>query len=230
MDPIIFPLLLAGSYLFLNKPAPAAVGKYIPEPQPAMKSKLSSLLTKIEKQTQIYGLKQFLMGVAYVESKFIPSAIRYEKFSPETISKIKSKFKTNKYIHNFKYWTLTGGLYQLFPSTALSVDGDLAINNNPLTVFDPYYSTAYAIDFSSRLNKYYEAHRWLDVRLGWSSLYNLINKPPEKTLAIEGRIVNGIEKTGGDPEILYDYLPYNFNHYRKNIGFNNLLQYIMSIK
>lgn len=230
MDPIIFPLLLAGSYLFLNKPAPAAVGKYIPEPQPAMKSKLSSLLTKLEKETKIYGLKQFLMGVAHVESRFIPSAIRYEKFNPETIKKIKSKFKTNPYIGDFKYWTLTGGLYQLFPSTALSVDGDFAIKNNPLTIFNPYYSTAYAIDFASRLNKYYEAYRWLDVRLGWSSLYNLINKPPEKTLAIEERIVNGIEKTGGNPEILYDYLPYNFNYYRKNIGFNNLLQYIMSIK
>lgn len=233
MDPIT-PLLMLIPLLFMKSKSVVSTssgeGKFVPKPQPNFKNQLDKILTNLEEELEILYLRDFFMGVAYVESRYFPSAIAYETLQLDTWNNIKKLYKTNKYITQKNLWTFTAGLIQLFPSTALKTADGKGINNSPLTVFDPYYSIAYAIDYASRLNKSFDANTWFDIRLGWASLNTLKNKDPEKVLAIENRIVNGIEKSNGNPEILYEYLPNNFDKYRSQYGFKKTLDLIKSMK
>jgi hypothetical protein len=232
MDPLT-PLLILVPLLLLNSKTKSTTsssdGKYKPKSQPEFKNQLDNILTTLEPKLEIQYLRDFLMGAAYVESRYFPSAITYEKLDNDTWNNIKKLYKTNKYISQKNLWEFTAGLVQLFPSTALKTADGKGINNSPLTVFDPHYNIAYAIDYASRLNKYHDAVRWFDIRLGWASLQTLKNKEPNKVLAVEGRIVNGIEKSGGNPEILYEYLPNNFDKYRSQYGFKKTLDLIKTI-
>jgi len=233
MDPIT-PLLVLVPLLLLNAKSKSTTSvssgdKYKPKPQPNFKNQLDNILTTLEPKLEIQHLRDFFMGAAYVESRYFPSAITYENLDADTWANIKKLYKTNKYINQKNLWVWTGGILQLFPSTALKTADGKGVNNSPLTVFDPHYSIAYAIDYASRLNKSFDANTWFDIRLGWASLGTLKNKEPNKVLAVEGRIVNGIEKSNGNPEILYDWLPNNFDKYRSEYGFKKTLELIKTV-
>lgn len=229
------PLLAISSLLLLgksnkgtdNENKSIVDGKYKPKKQPEFKNKLDDILTKLESKLEIEDLRDFLMGVAWVESKYYPSAIAYVTIKPERWIDIKKLYKTNKYINNKVLWDYTGGLFQLFPSSALRTRDKTAVKNNPVTVFDPHYAIAYAIDFASRLEN--GANTWIDIRLGWASSQIQAEKPPDKVLEIEGRIIKGIENSGGDTEILYKYVPNRFSKYRSEYGFKKTLNYIKSL-
>jgi len=233
MDPIT-PLLMLIPILFMKSKGVVSTssgeGKFVPKPQPNFKNQLDKILTNLEEELEILYLRDFFMGVAWVESKYFPSAIAYENLDDSTWANIKKIYKTNKYISQKKLWVWTGGLVQLFPSTALKTADGKGINNSPLTVFEPYYNIAYAIDYASRLNKSFDADTWFDIRLGWASLNTLKNKDPNKILAIEDRIVKGINNSDGNLNILYEYLPDNFDKYRSQYGFKKTLDLIKSMK
>lgn len=229
------PLLAISSLLLLRKSNKGSStgnlvnGKYKPKPQPVFKNELDNILTDLESKLEIEDLRDFLMGVAWVESKYFPSAIAYVTIDPEERwPSIKKLYKTNKYINQKYLWDYTGGLFQLFPSSVLKTSDHTAMKNDPTTVFNPYYAIAYAIDLASRLEN--GANTWFDIRLGWASSQIQAEKPPDKVLAIEDRIVKGIENSGGDVEILYKYVPGRFDKYRSEYGFQKTLKYIQSIK
>jgi len=179
---LITPLLLLSGLAILNKKSSSSSsnisgeygsiknGKFVPRKQPSFKNQLNEILIDLEEKLEIEDLRDFLMGVAWVESKFYPSAIRYETTGFIGVQNNPTRFKNNKWRNNPVYWNFTLGLFQMFPSTALSVSDGAAKNNNPLTLANPYYSIAYGIDFASRLNKSYGAKTWFDIRLGWHSL------------------------------------------------------------
>lgn len=235
---ILLPLLALSGLAILNKKSSSSSnsisgeygsiknGKFVPKKQPSFQSKLNVVLTDLEKKLEIEDLRDFLMGVAWVESKFYPSAIKYETTGFIGVQNNPTRFKNNKWKNSPVYWNFTSGLFQLFPSTALSVSDGTAKNNSPITLFNPYYNIAYAIDFASRLNKSYGADTWFDVRLGWHSLKLLSGKDPAIMLEVENRIVKGINNSGGNPEILYKYNPNNFDKYRSEYGFKKLLNYL----
>lgn len=230
------PLLALSSLFLLNKNKGTSSGttnivdgKYKPKSQPIFKNELDDILTELEPKLEIEDLRDFLMGVAWVESKYFPSAVAYPSITDERWADIKKLYKTNKYIKNKVLWEYTGGLFQLFPSSALKTSDGTGLKNDPTTVFNPYYAVAYAIDFASRLEKL-GANTWFDIRLGWASLKTLNEKPPDYVLEIEGRIIKGINASDGDVEILYKYVPNRFDKYRADYGFQKTLKYIQSIK
>jgi hypothetical protein len=239
MDFITPLLLLSGLAILNNKSSSSSNnisgeygsvknGKFVPKKQPSFKTELNEILIDLEEKLEIEDLRDFFMGVAWVESKFYPSAIKYETTGFIGVQNNPTRFKNNKWKSNSVYWNATMGLFQMFGSTALSVADGTAKNNSPLTLFNPYYSIAYGIDFASRLNKSYKANSWFDIRLGWHSLKLLADKTPEVMLEVENRIVKGINNSGGNPEILYKYNPNNFNKYRSEYGFKKLLNYILT--
>lgn len=233
----ITPLLLLSGLAILNKKSSSGSnnsgeygsiknGKFVPRKQPSFKNQLNEILIDLEEKLEIEDLRDFLMGVAWVESKYYPSAIKYETTGFIGVQNNPTRFKNNKWKNSSIYWDATMGLFQMFPSTALSVSDGTAKNNSPLTLFNPYYSIAYGIDFASRLNKSYGAKTWFDIRLGWHSLRLLNDKDPDIMLEVENRIVKGINNSGGNPEILYKYNPNNFAKYRSEYGFKKLLNYL----
>lgn len=226
---ISFLLLLGNKGTNSIKSKSTKTSKYKPEEQPEFKKKLDDILTELESELEIKGLRDFLMGVAWVESKYHPDAIAYVTISKDRWETIKKTYKTNKYTKDKYLWDYTGGLFQLFPSSALKTTDKTALNNNPITVFDPYYSIAYAIDFASRLQKL-GADTWLDIRLGWASLSTMYDKPPNKVSEIENRIIKGIKNSNGDVDILYKHIPDKFTKYRSQYGFKKTLDLIKSIK
>lgn len=239
MDFITPLLILSGLAILNNKSSSSSSnisgeygsiknGKFVPKAQPSFKTKLDSILIDLEEKLEIEDLRDFFMGVAWVESKYFPSAIKYETTGFIGVQNNPTRFKNNKWKNNPVYWNFTGGLMQFFASTALSTADGTAKNNSPLTVFNPYYTIAYGIDFASRLNKSYKANSWFDIRLGWHSLKLLNEKTPEIMLEVENRIVKGINNSGGNPEILYKYNPNNFDKYRSEYGFKKLLNYILT--
>lgn len=232
---ITLPLLAISSLLLLGKSNKGSAnsgnikdGKYKPDPQPNFKNQLDDILTDLESKLEIEDLRDFLMGVSWVESKYFPSAIAYVPIEGERWIDIKKLYKTNPYIKQKYLWDYTGGLFQLYPSSALKTTDKKAIKYNPTTVFNPKYAIAYAIDFASRLEKL-GANTWFEIRLGWASLKTLNEKPPDKVLAIEDRIVKGINNSNGDPEILYKHVPDRFEKYRSQYGFKKTLDLIQSI-
>lgn len=232
MDPIT-PLLMLIPLLFMKSKGVVSTssgeGKFVPKPQPNFKNQLDKILTNLEEELEILYLRDFFMGVGWVESRYFPSAITYESLDAKTWTNIKKLYKTNKYISQKNLWQFTAGLTQLFASTALKTADGKGINNSPLTLFDPHYSIAYSIDLASRLNKSFDANTWFDIRLGWKSLGTLKNKDPDVILGVENRITKGINNSDGDPNILYEYLPNNFDYYRSNYGFKKTLDLIKSL-
>lgn len=241
---IFTPLLLLSGLAILNKSSSSSHinsssssseygsiknGKFVPKAQPNFKNQLNEILFDLEEKLDIENLRDFLMGVAWVESKFFPSAIKYEILDKDRIVDIKKIYKTNPYINNIALWSWTGGLFQQFPSTCLKTADGVGKKNSPITIFNPYYTIAYAIDFASRLNKSYGANTWFDIRLGWHSLGLLKSKDPDIMLEVENRIVKGINNSGGNPEILYKYNPNNFSKYRSEYGFKKLLNYTLAL-
>ena len=238
---LITPLLALSGLAILNKKSSSSSssisgeygsiknGKFVPKKQPSFQSKLNVVLTDLEEKLEIEDLRDFLMGVAWVESKYYPSAIKYETLDKDRIVDIKKIYKTNPYINNIALWSWTGGLFQQFPSTCLKTADGVGKKNSPITIFNPYYTIAYGIDFASRLNKSYGADTWFDIRLGWHSLGLLKSKDPNIMLEVENRIVKGINNSNGNVNILYKYNPDNFDKYRSEYGFKKLLNYILTL-
>jgi hypothetical protein len=235
---------IAAYYLFFGNKKKSGVisGKYVPIKQPNFKEKLKPILKSLEKDLKSPGLYDFFMGVARIESRWFPSAIRYEStgyrllFSqPNKEGKrlMMDKWKKNPWKYDKSLWLYTGGLFQIFPANALNTQDKVANNWDPRTVFDPYYQIAYCIDFASRLNLNHKADSWLKIRYGWNSLsvlYNYDNENYiEKAERVEDKIYKAILNNNGDPDILYLHQPDLFSYYRKNYKFNKLLEHIKSM-
>lgn len=224
--------------LFGKKSKSGLPNKYIPKDQPNFTSKLKPILKNLEKDLKAPGLYDFFIGVKYIESKGFPSAIRYEKTGYKQLfldwkdpkkRRFKKRFENNKWRTKPYLWNYTGGLFQIFPGTALYAADQTPKNNDPRTVFNPYYNIAYSIDYASRLNKSHGADNWVKVRYGWNSLGTLKfydGKMEKEAERVRNKIHNAIEKTGGDPDILYDYQPNLFSYYRQNYGFDKVLKLI----
>jgi len=240
MDPLTIILTVTAlATVLTSKKTKAVISKFVPKQKLSVKSELNKKLKILEKELKAPGLRDFFMGAAYIESKYIPSAIRYESSGFNLVFNKKenryySYFENNPYRSKPYLWNYTGGLFQLFPATALKTEDQTAFNLNPTSVFDVDYTIAYAIDYASRLYTYHDAKTWLDIRFGWSSLQLLKNKDNpdyyKKGSEVEGRIINGVEKSGGDSNILY--IQYNnlFSTYRNKYGFKKLLKFIQSIE
>ena len=97
---ILLPLLLLSGLAILNKKSSSGSsnsgeygfvknGKFVPKKQPSFKNQLNEILIDLEEKLEIEDLRDFLMGVAWVESKYYPSAIRYETLDKDRIVDIK---------------------------------------------------------------------------------------------------------------------------------------------
>lgn len=240
-------ILIPAAILYLlgkTSKASTPLTKYYPKEQPSFKAKLKPILKQLEKDLKAPGLYDFFMGVARIESRWYPDAIRYEsngynlvkpckKENGKVVCKFRKRWLENPWKNSPYLWNYTGGLFQMFPGTALYTADQSAKNYNPITVFDPYYSIAYAIDFASRLNKYYNADNWIKVRYGWNSLGTLIHydgKMAKEAERVGNKIYKSIETNGGNTSILYDYQPNLLSYYRENYGFQKLLKHIQSMK
>lgn len=235
---VIIPAVLF--WVLTGKKAKGSPSRYIPKEQPNFKSELKPILKQLEKDLKAPGLYSFFMGVARIESRWYPDAIRYESTGYNLVKpkaddgtrKFKKRYKENPWRSKPYLWNYTGGLFQMFPGTALYTADQSAKNNNPTTVFDPYYSIAYAIDFASRLNKYYDADEWVKVRYGWNSLGTLLyhdGKMAKEAERVGNKIHKAIVTNGDSPSILYKYQPNLFAYYRENYGFKKLLNHIRNL-
>src|SRR5574338_231409 len=231
MDFEIPLLVLAGIGLLGTSSSPSISStkipnKYIPESQPNFKEQLNSILYNLENKLQIYGLRDYFMTIAWIESRYYPSAINYEPgkgwaFDSSSVPKLfpKNPWKNYKYL-----WEYTGGLFQLFPYNALNTWDKSANNLAPTTVFNPIYSICYAIDFAYRLQKKYDAQTWLDIRLGWHSLGALFNKPGDTVIAVENRLLKSTKENGINPDFLYELV--DLSSYEK-YGFYKLIKTLL---
>lgn len=249
-------ILLPAAILYLlgkTSKASTPLTKYYPKEQPSFKAKLKPILKQLEKDLKAPGLYDFFMGVARIESRWYPDAIRYESTGYNLVKPcirdsnnkclkkngvilrkdFKSRYKENPWRKSPYLWNYTGGLFQLFPGTALYTADYSAKNYDPTTVFDPYYTIAYAIDLASRFNKNHGADQWVKIRYGWNSLRTLLYYDGTMTKEAERvgkKIHNAILENGADPSFLYDYRPNLFAYYRENYGFQKLLKHIQSMK
>lgn len=223
----IFPILLGSAgLLLLSGSASSSSGtsiptKYIPPQQPDFYPKLKVILPYVENLLDCPYLANYFSCVGYVESRFVPSAIRYETgkgYHPDL-------FPKNPYIGQKYLWEYTGGLFQMFPYVALNTGDNMGNTLDPRLVFHPLYSIAFAIDFAYRLNKYYDADRWLYVRFGWRSLSTLKNKPLEEGEAVQNRMINAADELGINPQFLYQHP--NFAVYEKYYKFKGLLNHLL---
>lgn len=228
MRPLTIAAIAGLSLLLLSgKSSFAATGipkKYIPKKQSPFKNELDVILNDLEDKLNIVYLHDFFMCVAEIESKFIPSAIRYENISNETYGNFLKVLSNNPYINQRYLWEFTGGLFQMFPSTALKTADDKGDNLNPLLVFHPLYTIAFAVDYAYRLNKIHDAYRWIDIRLGWASLSTLKKGTLEKQLAVQNRMMNAADTLGINPQFLYQHP--NFNTYSSKYQFAGLVKYL----
>jgi hypothetical protein len=197
-------------------------GKYIPVKQNEFKSKLNKILQSLESKLKIDGLRDYFMTIGWIESRYYPSAIRYEPnkgYHPNL-------FHNNKW-KNYKYlWEYTGGLFQLFPYNALNTMDGTAKNLAPTTIFNPKYTIAYALDFAYRLQKKHGAETWLDIRFGWASLNTLYNKPADTIIAIENRLLKSTTENNINSDFLYEYV--DLSSYEK-YQFSGIIKLINSI-
>lgn len=198
-------------------------GKFKPTPQKSFKSELSYILENLENDLEITNLKNYFMTIAWIESRYYPSAIAYETGS----GYYPDLFPNNKWRGNKVLWEFTGGLFQIFPYNALNTGDKKANNLSPTMVFDPYYTIAFSIDFAYRLHWKYNANNWFDIRLGWAGLNVLKQKPPQKVLDIEGRLLKSTSENGINEEFLWD--PVDFGKYSQ-YGFKGTLGLIQSYK
>lgn len=161
------------------------------------------------------------MTIAWIESRYYPSAIRYEPgkgYHPNL-------FPNNKW-KNYRYlWEYTGGLFQLFPYNALNTMDGKAKNLSPTTVFNPLYTIGYALDFAYRLQKKYGAETWLDIRFGWAGLDVLFDKPANQIIEIENRLLESTTENNINSDFLYEYV--DLSSYKK-YGFSGIMNLIKS--
>lgn len=235
MDEFILSAILLGSLALFGSTNPSLKGfdqipygsiqkgKFKPTPQKNFKSELEYILENLENDLEITNLKNYFITIGWIESRFYPSAMNDEPgkgYYPDL-------FPKNKWRGNKLLWEYTGGVFQIFPYNALNTLDNKAKNLPPSMVFDPYYTIAFSIDFAYRLHKKYNADTWFDIRLGWAALNILKEKPPEKVLAIEGRLLKSTNENGIDEEFLWE--PVNFGKYSE-YGFKGTLELIQSYK
>lgn len=197
-------------------------GKYVPAKQNEFKQRLNDILKSLESKLKIYGLRDYFMTIAWIESRYYPSAIKYEigkGFYPNLFPK--NKWKNYRYL-----WEYTGGLFQLFPYNALNTMDGTAKNLSPTTVFNPLYTIGYALDFAYRLQKKYGADSWLDIRFGWAGLDVLFDKPADRIIAIENRLLKSTTENNINPDFLYEYT--DLNPYGK-YGFSGIMKLINTL-
>lgn len=227
MEPLTIAAIVGlSSLLFLgggSKGGGSVSIKYTPKKQSSFKSELNVILKDLENKLENPYIRDFFMCVAEVESKFIPSAIRYENISGSW-ENFQKKFAKNPFITSRSLWAYTGGLFQLFPSTALSTNDGKGDTLNPTLVFHPLYTIAFAVDLAYRLNKYHDADRWIEVRLGWASLATLKSGTLEKQEAVQNRMINAADKLGINPQFLYQHP--DFTKYKNNYQFAGLVKYL----
>lgn len=219
MDPILFPIIAIAAYAALKKPKVSSGELYKPTPQGNFKSSLDPILWDLEETIQTPFIRDYLMTIGYIESRYYPSSITHEpgmgwefKSKDETYT-VKKIFPNNKWVGQKNLWEYTGGLFQLFPYVALNTNDDKAKRLSPVAVFDPYYTIAFATDLIYRLNRYYDAKTWLDIRLGWRSLRALKEKNPKEVAAVKGRLLKSTEENGINPDFLYE--PVSFGNYKQ---------------
>lgn len=211
MDPILFPIIAFAALAALKKPktATSSGGLYKPTPQGNFKSQLDPILWDLEETIQTPFIRDYLMTIGYIESRYYPSAITHEP----GMGWYPDRFPNNKWKNQKNLWEYTGGLFQLFPYVALNTNDDKAKRLSPVAVFDPYYTIAFATDLIYRLNRYYDAKTWLDIRLGWRSLRALKEKNPKEVAAVKGRLLKSTEENEINPDFLYE--PVNFGNYKQ---------------
>jgi hypothetical protein len=218
MDPKLIILASLGSFLILSKGSSSSSSpKFVPDKQPSFKKNLNLILVALEEKLDCPYLRDYFMCVAYVESRFLPSAIRYESggYYPSNTNTFREPY----------LWKYTGGLFQMFPFVALDTADGTAKDLDPRYVFNPLYAIAFAIDFAYRLNKYHEADRWLYVRFGWRSLKTLNEKPLEIGQQVQDRMIKAADELGIDPNFLYQHP--DFTKY-KNLQFKGTLNWILN--
>lgn len=234
MDPLTLSLLFLAPLILLNKKSSKSISsprfpdKYIPPKQPSFRSKSDLILPEIEKELKLVGFADMFSGIFQIESKFIPSAIRYESSGYSLVKNRIKDFSKNQFV-GFEYlWNSTNGLAQLFPAVALLTADKTAHNLDPRILFDPYYNIAFSIDLAYRLNKNYKATNWEKIRYGWKSLTTLKDPEGETAQAVKGRIIKGIKETGGSTSVLT--MQPNFHRYGKEFQFQGILEYILYLK
>lgn len=235
MDEIILSAILLGSLALFgsNKTSLKGVGSipygsiqkgiFKPYPQKSFKSELSYILENLENDLEITNLKDYFLTIGWIESRYYPSAIAHLPglgYYPDL-------FPKNQWRGNKSLWEYTGGLFQIFPYNALSASDNKAKNLPPTMVFDPYYTIAFSIDFAYRLHYKYNADTWFDIRLGWAGLNVLKQKPPQKILDIEGRLLKSTNENNINEEFLWE--PVDFGKYTQ-YGFKGTLELIQSYK
>lgn len=239
MDPVtIFLLGLYPLLLLRNKSSSSSYKyveyKYEPPAQGSVKTDLDNYLRAIENDFEMPGIRDFLMSASWVESRFVPSAIRSEStgyklvYKPPQYNEPLDKFKNNPWIKDKSNWNFTGGLWQLFSGNALNTYDGKALNLDPKLVFNWKYSLAFAIDFAYRLNLKYDANSYLKIRYGWSSLdllFNYNTTLKTKASQVKGRLLEGAAHTKSNPEN-FNINP-NFKKYAKDFQYEGMLEYIM---
>lgn len=235
MDPLTLGVLLLAPLVLLKKkpskklePISSFPEKYVPVKQPSFRAKSDLILPEIEKEVGLVGFADMFSGIFQVESKFFPSAIRYESSGYSLVKNRIKDFEKNQFV-GFEYlFNFTAGLAQLFPAVALLTADKTAHNMDPRILFDPYYNIAFSVDLAYRLNKNYGASTWQKIRYGWKSLKTLSDPDGETAQAVKGRIIKGIKETGGSLSVL-DMKP-NFIKYGKEFQFQGILEYILYLK
>lgn len=223
MDPILFPIIAIAAYAALKKPksGTSSAGLYKPTPQGNFKDQLDPILLDLEETIQVPFLRDYLMTIGYIESRYYPSSITHES----GMGWYPDYFPKNKWRNQKNLWEYTGGLFQLFPYVALNTNDNKANNLNPVAVFDPYYTIAFATDLIYRLNRYYKAETWLDIRLGWRSLRALKEKNPKEVNEVLGRLTKSTTVNEIDPNFLYQ--PVSFGNYKQ---YKSTQQYIETFR
>lgn len=147
------------------------------------RSRLLDLARAAEVASGIEGLTEYLLAVAYRESKFVPSALgdigqganflcRYDfvrarfrnagnPWAPDLSSQDACLLDPRR-----KRWDHSGGWFGLLPATALSQD-PLGHAMDPARIFDPAFAVAFAAALVHSLYTRYDARIWSDVRAGW---------------------------------------------------------------
>ena len=174
-----------------------------PNDQAPDRSRLIALGRAAEIASGIEGLTEYLLAVAFRESKFVSSAIgdigqgaallchydfiraRFRKagnqWAPDLSSQDSCLLDPRR-----KRWDHSGGWFGLLPVTALSQD-ELGHAMDPARIFDPPFAVAFAAGLVRSLVTRYGARTWADVRAGWKrpALADASNQDPDKRALID---------------------------------------------
>lgn len=167
--------------------------------------------TETEKASEIPGLRDFLIAVAYWESRGYPGAINNKPPDSDAALRLLCDYPTN-YNKRFKLnpwrpepcktgelakrWAYSGGAFQLMPVTALNTYDKVARDMDPARVFDVPFAAAFAADLVFRLRKKHGAVNFDRARAGWAS-HTLATKPPSNTtrMRIHRNFMESIRET-----------------------------------